>query len=142
MFTYTSPGGRHYTQEVSTAGNVAYTLTPGDELRLWLVGSWLQLVADATVASRVIRVARYTTVGNYRVGLAFASATIAASETKNMASGPGYLAVVGSFTQSNTAHIGHGPLLLDKDHYLKIDVSAGVAGDALTGYLELMETPA
>lgn len=143
MFTYTSPGGRHYVQSIgSVAGNVAYTLTPGTEIRLWLLGLRLQLIADATVATRTIRVKRKTTTGDYQFGMCFGLTGITASETKVLASGPGYLVVVGAFTLLDTAFAGHGPLLLDKDHYLHIDVGAGVAGDTLTGYLELLEVPA
>jgi hypothetical protein len=115
----------------ATAGNVVTNKAAGTGWRHILLYGIVQLVADATVATRKIRVS--ITDGTNAVYYAAVSAGITAGLTGLLSFGP-------SETSANfaTAVYVDKPFF-EGDMQLRVDIEGGVAGDSYTAIIYVLE---
>ena len=145
MMQYVVLGGRLRRIAIAaTAGNVATSLTPGVGYRWSVLALRVTLVCDATVANRNTRVRLMSAAGTTPYQSSRVSANVTASQTKTLHLEAGPLSNVGSGSYESDVLMTH-----DRDAWsvegaeqLKVDISAGVAGDSYSGTLSVLEMPA
>lgn len=147
------PGGRTRIITVAaTAGNVATQIKPIEaENRLHLVTGRITLVADATVASRVIYLTRLYNSADTATTIdsALGSAAVTASQTGSVAYGPVRTSMGGGVQNFASHGIDWQHCYVEKtgisgdptDMCFHLYVNNGVVGDSYSGYLVFKEVP-
>jgi len=134
------PSARKSTITISaTAGNVATNKTPGANKRWLLFRGRIILVCDANAANRQIIL--QLTDGTNVTETLWISGNITAGVTHTCSMGEVRLAP-STGTVGDTSYLGFDILLLHGAAQFRITISAGLAGDSYSGYLEVLETDA
>lgn len=123
----------------ATAGNVATTsITPVNEVKLYIVETYITLVCDGTVATRTLIIGPTTgaTVQGVQVDI-----TATAGQTKTLSTNDTlkYTNAAGFWGSDAQAGIGW---FIPYGQMLRISVNNGVAGDSYSGYVKYLEVPA
>lgn len=136
-------GGYHYRWTVTaTAGNSNKSWSPAAGKRGYLLDARLTLVADATVASRKIRIYKQVTTGPVTLGATIIGPATAAGETKVLGVDGWVVAYSLSPTDvDGSAMINPAQFSVGSDERLYIDVLNGVAGDSFSGIVRILELP-
>lgn len=135
---------RKYVQETTaTAGNTTVEISGVNSKRKFLISIVVELVCDATVANRYIRVYRKVTATGSPLGPTFCSPAVTASQTHRLAMGMGRTAPIGGSFANDHSILGFEPLQMavDAGQYFQVLISSGVAGDAYTIKWEIAEVP-
>lgn len=140
--TFTFPGGLARVIPITAvAGNVVTNLSPGQHKRWIILRGTCRLTCNATVANRQIvfgvRTAAGTLIGDLGV-----SAAIVATTNKAMDFGElNYLSAGAVFGDADW-YIGLSyPIVLEQTDVFRISIVAGVAGDAYSGNISVLEVP-
>jgi hypothetical protein len=137
---FTFPAGKlRHVAIVATAGNVAAGKTPTASKRWLVIGGYIRLVNDGTVANRYITLevlnvaAKARAIGN--------SPAITAGQTRDLDFGEGKVTENASLGDSayGQNYLGHDPILVDGTDVFNVRVAGGVAGDSYTGIVTVLE---
>lgn len=154
---FTIRGGRLRRVAVpATAGNAVYSLQANTnpaiaELRVHLISARITLVADATVASRVIQIRRLNSLAtgtSSTLGPAIQSSAITASNSGTL-SLSSLQFITNASTDCNAGGINPDFFSIERtgitgdptDMCFHISISNGVVGDSFSGTLEILELP-
>lgn len=121
---------------VTTAGNVATTLTPGAGKRWLLLYGRLSLSTDATVANRNLRIQIRTSAGSVLYRFPNGVVTPAGGATALGLIGNPYF---DNAVRWEDATISVQGIIIDQTDQLYIDVNNGVAGDGYGGSIIVLE---
>jgi len=140
---YTALGGRlRHIAVPSTAGNLVYTaLTPGSGFRWMLLYARLKLITDATVANRTLNIVPRDGSSNSLTSPRM-SAVITASLTAYLSLVGSIGLIAGSYQDGSVFAIDPFSMIIEGSDFFQIDVSNGVAGDAYSGFITVLEVPA
>jgi hypothetical protein len=140
---FTFPAGRIATFVVgATPGNIVFELAPPAGKRWQFLRGRLQVVCDATVADRLLRLAVYSNYSAVHLGPIFYGDIAVALATRSIAFKQWWTGA-GNFAESeDTRHFIGNDVLLDEDHFIRLWVSNGVVGDLYSGILEFLEVRA
>lgn len=119
-----------------TAGNVVLNISPGAGYRWLLLYGQITLICDATAVVRTIRPRITTPLGGILAYLPM-GANAAENTTNILSMHPTYEGV-GIQAQIN-AHMGLGEIIINGTNRFTILINSGVAGDAYTVYLTVLE---
>ncbi len=137
-FALTYPGGYLKTVTVSaTAGNVVTDKSPGTGKRWVILYGQIQLVCDATIASRAIRT--QLTDGSDILTEIHQTTSITASQTRTLNYAPGgYNSEDISAANDYVTSLGT-MAIIEGDDQLRITIGSGVAGDSYSGRFRVLE---
>lgn len=126
---------------IAFTGNLGQLLIPSKG-RVFLVhGWWIQLVADGTAASRVIKILPAIVTSHAPCMPAFQSAAVTASQTKTFG-GHNAALLNGSPTFNTDSSVGLTlPLPVGYGGELQVSVYNGVVGDLVSGYVVYSDLP-
>jgi len=137
------PAGRKLTITIpATAGNVTTNISPGVGKRYLLMRGRITLQNNATVANRqvILAITDGTNISEYLL----VGANVAASAAWNISMGEVNLAPsTGALGDSSGGYLGLGNgIVLHGVDQFRITISAGVAGDSYSGFLDFLEVDA
>lgn len=134
---FTFPGGKLLTLTIpATAGNVVTTKSPGTSKRWVLLYGRIIYVADANAANRVIK--QWLTDGTNTLTAFQRTDAITAGQTKIISYNPAVITDGGGLLSDDYIIPLGNPIIEGADQFV-ISPSAGLAGDAYSGFLRVLE---
>ncbi len=133
----TFPGGNLKTLTISGAGNEVTNLSPGNRKRWRILYGKIQIICDATIATRAIRT--QLTNGTDVLTEIHQTPNITASQTRTLNYVPGgYNSEDLSAANDFITSLGTLGIIQGEDQ-LRIIIGSGVAGDSYSGYFRVLE---
>ena len=138
MMALTFPGGTLKTVEVTaTAGNVNTDYTAGSRVRSIILGGNIELIADATVTNRVLKMFLLTS-GSDVIEESFQSDNITAGQTRQVIFSKN--AEEADSNPSQHAHINiPNSWIIEGSEIFRLRINNGQAGDSYSGRFRVLE---